>query len=128
MELIFNIYTISTVATLILITLALVFKSNYLWRQESHFLNLDIHLMKIKMENSQKLFHKHILSGAETFISEYFKNDLDITDHIIKVSETGKLSIKIGNDSRMVDVDLDNFSEDPVAALESAKMLYKAAE
>ena len=128
MELVFNIYTISTFTVLLLITLALVLKSNSSWRQESHFLNLDIQQLRMEREKSQAATAKHILSGAETFISEYFKNDLDITDHIIKVSENGKLSIKIGNDSKMVDVDLDSFSQDPVAALESAKMLYKAIE
>lgn len=100
-------------------------RSNTFWRKESFLLNVEIQALRITSDRMYKNFQRQMLAPAEQFVNNFFENEP--LDTVIKISDTGKLIIKIGANGKMVDVDIEVFSKDPISALESAKtVLYNA--
>ena len=117
---IFNNITLSILLVFFVIVSLIYIKACERWRTKA-----------VLVEGSSRAMQKKLLSAhlahTEKFINDYFK-DTEITDQIIKVSDMGQLSIKIGADAKLVSVDLADFETNPIEALEKARMLYKSEE
>lgn len=120
----YNIFTTIIVGGLFIMVVVCL-RSNTFWRKESFLLNVEIQALRITSDRMYKNFQRQMLAPAEQFVNNFFENEP--LDTVIKISDTGKLIIKIGANGKMVDVDIEVFSKDPISALESAKtVLYNA--
>jgi transcriptional regulator of heat shock response len=85
---------------------------------ESHARNKE--LLEIVQQYQQKK-----LDGLHQFLYKFFE-DTTVEHHIIHITTGGNLTIKIGQETDMLDVDMKLFLEDPIVALEQIRTQWIA--
>jgi transcriptional regulator of heat shock response len=103
---------------LLFLVLNLKSKRDYL------LLKSDEILFRFTSNYFSKNIYRENLSKVENFVNDYFK-DTEIDQTIIKISNEGEVTIKIGSNDKLVSVDRDDLIKNPVEALEKAYLLYK---